>query len=672
MSPRLLSLSFLVLASSALADGPKDNIPTDVRPIPPPGIEIPQTEKDTLTKGLEDLAKKIAEAKNAQAKNPLLADLLPDVEIYHKSVDWALRYNEFFKPEEFKGAQEMLTEGVKRAEALAKNDPYWTRQKGLVVRAYRSRIDGSVQPYGMVIPQSYNGGLSRLDFWIHGRGEKLSELSFLLERTKQTGQIQPAHSLVLHPYGRYCCANKMAGEVDLFEALTHARKTYNIDSNRIMLRGFSMGGAAVWQFGAHYTDLWAAINPGAGFAETPEFLRVFQTEEVKTVPWYQQKLWRMYNATDYAVNFYHSPTIAYSGEKDKQKQAADVMAREMLKEGLELTHIIGPDTEHKIHPDSLVEMEKRLADIASAGRQLAPTKVHFTTWTLRYNEMHWISIDQLQEHWEKTRVDAEIDGDDEIEIKTSNVTALTLDFAAGQCPLTPFKEVSVKIDGNHIKAGKPASDRSLRISLIKEGKDWKLGTPATDKVSKVHGLQGPIDDAFWDAFVYVTPTGTALNEPVGKWVTSELNRAAKEWRKQFRGDAPQVKDTELKDEQIASKNLVLWGDPSSNAVLKKIIDKLPIKWTAEGLEANGVKYGPQDHVPVLIYPNPLNPKRYVVINSSFTYREYDYLNNARQVPKLPDWAVVNLSEAPSTVRPGKITDAGFFDEAWQWKPAPKQ
>jgi hypothetical protein len=74
----------------------------------------------------------------------------------------------------------------------------------------------------------------------------------------------------------------------------------------------------------------------------------------------------------------------------------------------------------------------------------------------------------------------------------------------------------------------------------------------------------------------------------------------------------------------------------------------------------------------LVYPNPLNPERYVVVNSSFTYREYDYLNNARQVAKLPDWAIVDLSQPPSTRAPGKIADAGFFDEKWQWKPASKK
>jgi hypothetical protein len=72
----------------------------------------------------------------------------------------------------------------------------------------------------------------------------------------------------------------------------------------------------------------------------------------------------------------------------------------------------------------------------------------------------------------------------------------------------------------------------------------------------------------------------------------------------------------------------------------------------------------------LIYPNPLNPERYIVLNSGFTYREYDYLNNARQTPKLPDWAVIDLREPASSRYPGKIVAAGFFDENWELKENP--
>ena len=70
------------------------------------------------------------------------------------------------------------------------------------------------------------------------------------------------------------------------------------------------------------------------------------------------------------------------------------------------------------------------------------------------------------------------------------------------------------------------------------------------------------------------------------------------------------------------------------------------------------------HVPVLIYPNPLNPKRYVVLNSGFTFREYDYLSNARQVPKLPDYAVVDIDKPVTSRAPGGIVAAGFFTETW--------
>jgi len=660
----LLTAGLLSLAVSLPlhADGPKDNSTTNVRPVPPPGLALAAPDKTALEQGLKDLATQIADAKKAQAKNPQLADLSPDVEIFYKAVDWAMRYNQFNNAKEIKVAQDLLAEGKKRAASLKAGDAPWTKQKGLVVRAYRSKIDGSIQPYGMIVPDSYNGAATRMDFWIHGRGETLSELAFVDQRMKQIGQITPHNTLVLHLYGRYCCANKFAGEVDLFEALEHAKKFYHIDEDRIVVRGFSMGGASAWQFGTHFAGQWCAVNPGAGFAETPEFLNVYQSEDLSKIPGYQKKLWHLYNSSEYALNLFNCPTIAYSGEIDKQKQAADVMERELKKEGLSMLHIIGPQTAHKIHPDSLIEIERRLAEITRLGRNPTPREVHFTTWTLRYNQMAWLTIDGMGEHWKRARVDAFVKDDQNIEVKTDNVTGFTITFEAGHCPLNLFNRPIVTINGSTFKGEQPKLDRSWTISWRKEK------PPAEGKeFVKRHGLQGPIDDAFWDAFLYVTPTGPALNPAVEKWVGSELPRASREWQKQFRGDAPQKKDTEIKDDDIKNNNLILWGDPSSNAVLKKIADKLPIKWTANDIEVEGHRYGASDHVPLLIYPNPLNPARYVVINSGITYREYDYLNNARQVPKLPDWAIINLSEAPNAVTPGKVVAGGFFDEKWAMK-----
>ena len=100
-------------------------------------------------------------------------------------------------------------------------------------------------------------------------------------------------------------------------------------------------------------------------------------------------------------------------------------------------------------------------------------------------------------------------------------------------------------------------------------------------------------------------------------------------------------------------------------MLARIADRLPVKWTAEGLVAGKDRYPAATHAPILIYPNPLNPKKYVVLNSGFTFREFDYLNNARQTPKLPDYAVVDTTTPPDSRYPGKIVLAGFFDEEWR-------
>src|SRR5690606_24923412 len=117
----------------------------------------------------------------------------------------------------------------------------------------------------------------------------------------------------------------------------------------------------------HYPDLFFAANPGAGFSETPLFLDVFQKETLEPT-WYEKKLWQWYDCPGYAENLFNLPTIAYSGELDIQKQAADVMEEALAKEEMPLTHIIGPQTKHSIHADSKKIISAKLDALAEIGR----------------------------------------------------------------------------------------------------------------------------------------------------------------------------------------------------------------------------------------------------------------------------------------------------------------
>jgi dienelactone hydrolase len=667
MPVRHIALFLLIAAIAASSITAQQNNPDNLRRLPPAGIEVPAADRAELEAGITELGKTIEALRGELKSKPALLDLLPDIQIYHNAARYALGYNEFFKPEEIAVAKSQIKQGLERARALREGRAPWTTQTGLVVRGYVSDIDGSVQPYGLVVPATYQQNLPfqyRLDLWFHGRSETLSEVNFINDRQKNPGQFTPPNAFVLHLYGRYCNANKFAGEIDLFEALDHVRRRYPIDENRISARGFSMGGAATWHIATHYAGLWAAAAPGAGFAETAEYLKI----DLNATPWYEQKLWHLYNATDYATNLYNCPTVAYSGEIDKQKQAADLMARELKAEGIELVHVIGPKTEHKYHPDSIKEINTRIDAIVAHGRDATPRQVKFVTWTLRYNKMKWVTIDALNQHWERARVDAEIGDSSIVRIKTQNVAALTLEMPPGACPLDISRKPMLILDDQKIETPSVASDRSWTAHFRKTGNRWSLVETADDgSLAKRHNLQGPIDDAFMSSFVMVRPTGKPMNEKIGAWVAAEQNRAIDQWRAIFRGEARVKDDTAITDEDIARSNLILWGDPSSNKFLAKIMDRLPIRWDAQNVKVGDQSFAANRHAPALIYPNPLNPKRYIVINSGFTFREFDHSSNARQTPKLPDWAVIDLSAPASPRAPGRIAAAGFFGEKWELK-----
>ena len=648
----------LRIVSVCQADGPVDNVPDNVRRIPKIGVDVSDANRKELAEGLEVLNASINKLR--QSDSTLAKELLPDVLIFHRAVDQALRFQEFFDPKEIAVAKTHLMAGRERAGQLLAGEAPWTTQTGRVVRGYVSKIDRTVQPFGLVIPASYkfhDTQRHRLDFWFHGRGETLSEVNFLNDRSKNDGPIAPANTIVLHPYGRYCNANKLAGEIDSFEALDAVRKQYRVDDDRIAVRGFSMGGAAAWQFAVHYPDRWFASNPGAGFSETPDFLKVFQKETLAPT-WYEQKLWQVYDCTGYAANLAHLPTVAYSGEIDSQKQAADMMAAAFQREGMNLLHIIGPMTAHKIHPDSAKEIDAKLHEWATKGIDRSPLPLQFVTFTLRYNRMHWLTVDGLKQHWGEARVVVKpIDGG--LAVSAKNVSALTL-----RPPKTVQSSLrQVTFDGG---ATVKVSGDETSLSFVHDGTNWKRGEASG--LRKRHGLQGPIDDAFLDSFVFVQPSGSCRSEAVDKWAKAEFNHAVTHWRQQMRGDAVVKRDTEVTEDDIASSNLVLWGDSQANKVLAKIVDKLPIRWWADRIVAGDRSFDGGHHALIAIYPNPLNPEKYVVLNSSFTYREYDYLNNARQVPKLPDWAIVDVRTPPNSRFPGKIVDADFFNEQWQLKP----
>ncbi|MCM3879103.1 MAG: hypothetical protein ND807_03245, partial [Vicinamibacterales bacterium] len=110
--------------------------------------------------------------------------LLADVDVYRKAAEYILRFPEEFGTKNY--VPETLTvldDGLSRAKELEAGTPSWTKKKGNLVRAFVSRVDGSVQPYGLTIPASYDGTKPlRLDVWLHGTQTELNEVRFIVQQ----------------------------------------------------------------------------------------------------------------------------------------------------------------------------------------------------------------------------------------------------------------------------------------------------------------------------------------------------------------------------------------------------------------------------------------------------------------------------------------------------------
>ena len=268
----------------------------------------------------------------------------------------------------------------------------------------------------------------------------------------------------------------------------------------------------------------------------------------------------------------------------------------------------------------------------------------------------------MKELFTPGRVIAQIAGPDRLTIDTSRITHLRLDFGDASWP--QGKDIGLKIDGERFLISDTGPQTGFQCDLARDEGQW---TQLTSDLAlrKRPGLQGPIDDAFCDRFLFVLPSRPARHGVVQRWIDQEIRYATKRWERLMRGNVRTVLDTELTETQIAENHLICFGDYVGNRFLFSVVDHLPIKWTQPSVEVGDQKFDASVHAPVFCIPNPRNPKRYLVVNSGMTFREFSNVSNSRQIAMLPDWAVLDVSGKDNGIFAGEVAAEGFFNEHWQ-------
>ena len=588
-----------------------------------------------------------------------------DVLLFAKSVEWILRHNEFFKADYLPQSEKALRIGLDRLSALKNKQYPWKNRRGCSILGYTSEVDGSVQPYALTLPASFKP-TERYPLYVklHGRAGTMNEVNFI-HRFEGKPAAKDQSWIQLDVFGRTNNAYRWSGETDVFEAIRDVERRFRIDSNRMTLWGFSMGGAGAWHLAMHHPVQWSSAGAGAGFVD------FYQYQNIKEeLPRTQHRLLRIYDALMYARNAANVPMITYGGELDKQLLASQLMKKEADRLGVPLKFLVGPKMGHKFDPKSFQTFMSFHSQYSKKGRPgpFQRKRIDFETYTLKYNSCDWIAIEEMLLMYEPTRVQASFDqqtGD--LKVTTQNVALLRINRNVAEF---------ASIDGVTLPLSNAAEGLLPDVYYLKSNKGWDVMNyndskefPDNPEGRKRHNLQGPIDDAFTQPFVCVKGTGTPWSKQHHEWALWNLSRFEKEFDKWLRGKVPVISDEEVTEELMAKKNLILFGDPGSNNLLAKILDRLPFDWNKEAIVIEDQSFHPDQHGVCLIYPNPLNPGKYVVINSGHTFHEKDFkASNSWLFPRLGDIAVLKIDRKANGSFEETILLNEIFNGGWKFEP----
>jgi endo-1,4-beta-xylanase len=489
---------------------------------------------------------------------------------------------------------------------------------------YRSKIDGSVQPYAVRLPIGFTRDRKYpIVLQLHGTNfhEVLSGSRLRYNGMGGPQFIQPDLPLIyVHCFGSPTSFYMGLGEEEILQVIDEVKSRFPVDPDRVFIMGHSMGGAGSYRVGLHNPDHFGGIGAGdpamwARPEHGPEWMQA--QLDIQAVP----KLYP--NGRNVDVFFKN----AGAGIQRQSTEFADGI---VAAGGFATTEVF-PRMPHSFGDQ--YPYANFVTEVTAHPIRHKAAEVKYYTNTLHYNQAYWVTIDHLAHHNADAMITATYK-DDAVRVTATNIDALSLRPLEG--PVPKGKPTALVVDGKELQK----TPLPEVVHLTKQSGEWQLDEWKFAAREKVHGVQGPIGDAFNSRFLAVYGDGDrdlaiaeldAIRNPPGPL--------------DMHGDFQMKAAAKVTRDDVESASLILFGTPKSNPVLKRIAAKLP----ASLLDGDSI----------FIYPNPENPKRYVVVWSAKLLSAPD--------PGLHAGWIMPLNLLPDYVRvkDGKVAAGGHFDNEWK-------
>lgn len=515
--------------------------------------------------------------------------------------------------------------------------------------AYLTANDKSVQPYYLYLPKDYSPRRSYpLIIFLHGYVPYTTMLDPWVLTASECALAGDMGAMVLIPYGRRNSDFQGVGEVDVLAALAETQALVSVDARRIYLTGVSMGGRGVWHIAAHHPGLFAAIAPIAGHTDMP---RWWGWDREKMPVW-KQWLNARDNPIDLAENLRNTPIYVQHGGADSliATEQSRLMVDRLKALNIPVQFEEYPGASHYIYwePETY---RKAFEFLLKHRLNLSPTRVTFKAYSLDWATSYWLSSESFARWGQPGYADAEAAADrSSIRLDAQNLATVALNLQ--QAPVQRGQDIQIHIGGVR---------RTAQAGV--GGWSWNLINAPTVVgcwCSKRPGLCGPVDQAFNQAFLLVR--GTAGSDEQDEALRAEVEAWSDRWEAFCDGRPPMRTDAELTKEEIDSHNLILFGTPQTNSVMARVAPSLPIKIGDRRYQVGKRLYQGETLGLAMVYPNPLAPRRLVVIFSGAVWGRRLGINH--MFDQLPDYNVYDTSRQEYDDTDQHLC-AGLFDANWQ-------
>lgn len=557
-------------------------------------------------------------------------------------------------------------------------DPFVTQREDFY-RAYRSRYDGNLQPYSVHVPPQYDRDQQRwpLVIGMHGIGSGTHyTLRRVLGRDRDKEGGEPGGKPLIRgnmprlpnygvitasAWGYHNSAFWFYGEDDVLRVVEEMKATYRIDPDRVYLTGLSLGGLGTYHIGARWPDVFAALGPLGGFSSVKLYRQI--RSHPKT--WWEDVLIEQRDATTYAENGMYTPMKVVHGRRDGPRHATAMTDRyRAMNYTVELDI---PEAGHDVWQYSygdgaLVRWMMRFV------RPSAPDEVVYKTMSYRHLRAYWVRIGWIDDYMRPALLRVHVDKDDRSRVvvdTASNLRGFTLDLGRARVADGPAPLTIQLPDGTATVQGRgPTHFRRVGAG------PWHVAdTAAPPAGHKRPGASGPVDDIMYEPHTFVVGTTDPAQTDVNRRLVAEDHT----YLRHHQHDIwfPIVDDTAV-DEATLRGNLVLYGNPASNAVLARMLEtgKLPLRFDDDALMLGERRFDGDDVGIKMAYPNPFAPDKTVVIVAGVTWRGTllsRYL--PRHVPDLIVWdrrLQRHYDERILIDRPVRL--AGYFRSDWSLPP----